>query len=144
MTLALLLATFLTTAEIDREYHCAAQIAYHEARGEASYLGKRLPVIIAGNRVLHSEFPNTMCGVMTEHNQFTFVSNGLNHVAPNDYVAWERSKIIAHEIMNQEISNDNVGLNGALFFQTTNLPNWNPRRLRELGVVGNHRYYNLK
>lgn len=140
MTLALILSAFLNSGQVDAQYHCAAQIAYHEARGEASYAGRALPTTIAANRVLDSRFPNTMCGVMKQRNQFTFVSNGLHLMAPMEYDTWKKSQAIAKTVMETEVENNSVGLGGALYFQTLNTPKWSPR-LREVGRIGNHKYF---
>lgn len=143
MTLALILASFLTTAEIEQEYHCATQIVYHEARGEHPYMGKALPMIITGNRVLHEEFPDTFCDVLYEPGQYELVDRGLHRVAPSEPDAWRKSKEIVDEFMNEEIVDGHIGLNGAVFFQHVDIPNWNPRRLVKEGEIGNHKYFSL-
>lgn len=143
MTLALILATMLNTTTIQEEQHCAAQIIYHEARGEQMYQGKTLPAVIAGNRVLHDEFPDTICSVMLDPGQFDFVNNGLHLTAPENLSAWRNSQKLAEEILNREIVNDAIGLQGAVFFQHVTVPNWNPNRLERVGTIGNHKYFTL-
>lgn len=143
MTIALLLSAFLTTAELKHEYHCAAQIAYHEARGEDTYKQRSAPVVVAANRVIHEEFPDSICSVMYEQGQFTFVSNGLHKQNPHEYQAWKRSQEIAKDVLTRDIENDNVGLGGALFFQHKSLPNWNPSRLNKAITIGEHTYFTL-
>lgn len=143
MTLAAILATFLTTAELQDDYHCATQIAYYEARGEEPYDGKTLPVIITANRVLHDEFPNTICDVMLQPGQYEFVSKGLHLRQPKNSEAWEQSQEIVDDVLSMPVEDDIVGLDGALFFQHVNVPNWNPRRLERAGTIGNHKYYTL-
>lgn len=144
MTLAAILATFLTTAELQNEIHCATQITYHEARGEEPYRGRTLPTVITANRVLHDEFPDTICEVMLQPGQYEFVSNGLHNTAPTNFEAWEASQEIVDDVLNRPIEDNAVGLDGALFFQHVNVPNWNPARLKRAGTIGNHKYFTLK
>lgn len=143
MTLALIFSTFLTSAQVEQQYYCAARIAYHEARGEDTYRQRSAPVVVAANRVLHDEFRDTLCSVMTSPNQFTFVSDGLHMTTPSEYEAWQHSKEIANDVLNREIKDGNVGMGGSLFFQKATLPNWNPDRLSEYDTLGNHIYFLL-
>ena len=144
MTLAAILATFLTTAELQQDIHCATQITYYEARGEELYRGRTLPAVITANRVLHEEFPDRICDVMLQPGQYEFVSRGLHLTTPRNHESWQESRDIVYDVINRPIENNAVGLDGALFFQHVTVPNWNPRRLERAGTIGNHKYFTLK
>jgi len=60
-----------------------SRVVYAEARGE-SYTGQVAIAAVVLNRVAHSSFPNTVSGVVYEHQAFTCVSDGQINLTPNE------------------------------------------------------------
>lgn len=59
-----------------------AHLIYGEARGE-SYTGQVAVGAVVLNRVRSSSFPNTISGVIYQHNAFTAVADGQINLSPN-------------------------------------------------------------
>ena len=52
---------------------CLALAVYHEARGEP-LIGQKAVAEVVMNRVASDRFPDTICGVVMQPKQFSFVS----------------------------------------------------------------------
>jgi len=73
---------------------CLALIVYYEARGE-SYIGQRAVAEVAINRTRSPKYPSTICDVMFQHRQFSFVRGREKALSPRPNAAWDRAKGIA-------------------------------------------------
>ena len=98
----------LFTAEDKPEMWCLAQNVYYEARG--SNRADRIAVAdVVLNRVQHTYYPNTICGVVHQGKQyasgqmirnkcqFSWYCDGKADV-PTNAEAWERSRKLARDI----------------------------------------------
>lgn len=124
---------------IDAEIHCLAMNIYHEA-GSESRLGKIAVGHVTMNRVKSSEFPKTVCGVITQTYrgacQFSwFCSNKIKQIPQEVY---QDIRKIAKRVYYGEVK-DNT--RGALFFHNhTVSPPWATEE--KLTVeIGNHKFY---
>lgn len=72
-----------------------ARVAYYEARGEGE-LGMRLVAEVALNRVNDEKFPSSICAVVKQRGQFSWV--GRTSGTPNG-ASWERAKKIARQTL---------------------------------------------
>lgn len=77
----LLSFSLLAPVPYDREHYteeltCLTEILYFEARGE-SLKGIRAVANVVINRRNSKYFPNTVCGVRNQRNQFSFFFDGL-------------------------------------------------------------------
>lgn len=114
------------------EVEWLAQMIYAEARGEP-YLGQVAVGAVIINRILSSQFPNTLRGVLFQNNAFQPIRNGSFYMTPN-----ESARKAALEALN---GSDPTG--GALFF-------FNPRQSTDRFMhsrpakttIGSHRFTN--
>jgi N-acetylmuramoyl-L-alanine amidase len=104
---------------------CLSSVIYHEAKGEP--LNGQIAVAqVVVNRVnSNGKFPNTVCGVVKQRGQFSWV--GKKPMTP-------AKKDLAREILEGKHSNN---VKGALYF--TNVGTWFKRKV--LYVIGRHRFY---
>lgn len=120
---------------IDAETECLAGAVYFEARSEP--LDGQLAVAdVILNRAASGRFPTSMCGVVYQPHQFSFVRGGTMPAIRRDSVQWRQAVAIA-EIARDDLWNSSIGQ--ALFFHASHVsPRWN---LKRLGRVGNHIFY---
>jgi|TARA_R110000822_G_scaffold46237_1_gene123200 N-acetylmuramoyl-L-alanine amidase len=76
---------------------CLALALFHEARGEPA-LGQLMVAKVILNRVASDRFPDTVCDVIMQHRQFSFVQNG-KFPKLKDQKAWKSSQDLANQIL---------------------------------------------
>jgi len=76
---------------------CLALALYHEARGESLQAQLMVAKVIV-NRVESKRWPSTLCDVVMQDRQFSFVRKG-KVPTPKDQEAWDKSKNLAEEIL---------------------------------------------
>ncbi len=87
----------------DAEWHCLTEALYFEARGEAVE-GQFAVAEVILNRVDDPNFPNTICGVVTQGTgrqyacQFTYTCDGQSEEI-TDHTAWNRLGHIARRMI---------------------------------------------
>lgn len=95
----------------DPELYCLAENIYHEARNQ-SVDGMAAVAYVTLNRVKHVDYPNTICEVVHEPHQFSWVYEGkaiaLNSVI--DQQAWKTSQEIASIILQDGVPYDMLGV----------------------------------
>jgi N-acetylmuramoyl-L-alanine amidase len=124
-----------STQTPDREAECLAVAVYFESKGEPllGQLGVAETVI---NRTRSGRFPSSICGVVLQKSQFSFVRGGGFPAIARNSQNWKTAVAIGHiarnNLWNSQVSN-------ALFFHARRVaPGWN---LRQVGTVGNHVFY---
>jgi spore germination cell wall hydrolase CwlJ-like protein len=122
-----------------RDLKCLAENIYHEARGEG-FIGMEAVAHVTLNRVATKGFPDTICDVVYQPNQFSW-TRLRNQLGIYEKAAYEQSVAIAKYALNT--SEDITG--GALFFHTVQLkrPRW-ARSYEESIVINNHIFYKGK
>lgn len=137
--LTILLLIFpLQASAITEEMRCLALNIYHEARGEEAE-GQMAVAHTTLNRVQSSRFPNTICGVVWQHRQFSWTQDGRSDT-PRDAEAWRQSVYVAYlsarwHSMGEDFSH------GALFYHEQSVnPRWN-RSMHEVLQIGAHRFF---
>jgi len=125
-----------------RDLECLTQAAYYEARGEGRD-GMRAVAQVVLNRVRHSAFPKTVCGVVYQGAnrrvgcQFSFTCNGSMRGAVNR-AAWNRARDVASSALSGQVY---AAVGNATFFHTTAVaPGWRNSMIR-VGQVGDHLFY---
>ena len=133
--LADLVAEHSGAAGTGEEFDCLASAVYYESRGEP--LDGQLAVAeVILNRVRSGRFRSTVCDVVKQPSQFSFVRRGVIPTAPRDSVSWQRAAAIAHIAMNDLA--DATG-DDSLFFHATYVnPRWGRPRIAR---IGNHIFY---
>lgn len=134
-SLSELVAELSSTDLPDREAECLAGAVYFEAKGEP--LDGQLAVaktII--NRTQSGRFPASICGVVMQPGQFSFVRGGGFPPIARSSRNWKNAVAISHIALNDlwDSSVDN-----ALYFHARRVnPGW---RMRKIAALGNHVFY---
>lgn len=115
------------------EVNCLAAAIYHEARGE-SLTGKKAVGHVVLNRMNHSKFPDSICGVVTQR---------TNRVCQFSWICTKHTTKLTTELHNLAFKlldgKTKDPTNGALFFHTTTMEN--PFKRKKTAVIGNHVFY---
>jgi N-acetylmuramoyl-L-alanine amidase len=116
------------------EYHCLAKNIYYEARGEG-HLGMLAVGQVTLNRANNPNFPNSICGVVYEKGQFSWV--GKNKTQPKGPM-FNAAQKAAMDVLNGEHPLKDFD---ALHFHNSGVqPAW-ARNKRKLKVIRNHHFY---
>ncbi len=133
-SLAALVAATPRPAEMDPELRCLAGTVYFESRGE-SLVGQLAVAHVVINRAQSGRFPKSLCGVVHQRSQFSFVRGG-KMPAVREGAQWSNAIAIA------QIARDGSWKNhapGALFFHARYVsPGWRKTRIAQ---IDNHIFY---
>lgn len=104
----------------DEQLICMAKNIYHEARDQG-ITGMLLVGHVTMNRVESSQFPDTICNVVYQSKQFSWVHTKKDHRA-HETEFWNISLDIANRVMNRTWDRSQ----GALYFYNPDLvsPGW--------------------
>lgn len=123
--------------ELYQEYLCMKNNLHFEARGE-TIKGIIAVANVVINRSQHPNFPNTICGVVTQRTkgvcQFSWFCKNKKI---RDIEVDDRIKFVAYEAVVNKTLRDNT--RGALFFHNADFPGWNG--LRQTTIIGGHSFY---
>jgi spore germination cell wall hydrolase CwlJ-like protein len=134
-TLAELVAEHGGTRTESAQHECLAGAVYFEAKGE-SLQGQLTVAEVILNRTRSGRFPASVCGVVKQRGQFSFVRGGRIPPVARGTAAWRKAVGIAR-----------IALGGladgaapkALFFHARYVsPGW---KLKRVAAVGNHIFY---
>jgi spore germination cell wall hydrolase CwlJ-like protein len=120
----------------DSEQECLANAVYFESKGEP--LAGQLSVAeVVLNRAKSGRFASSVCGVVKQRGQFSFVRGGRLPAVPRSSAAWKKAVAIAR-IAQDDLADSPASR--ALFFHATRVrPAW--RGLKRVATVGNHIFY---
>jgi N-acetylmuramoyl-L-alanine amidase len=119
----------------DAETDCLARAVYWESKGEP-LAGQLAVAQVIINRAHSGRFASTVCGVVRQRGQFSFVRGGYIPAAPQGSRDWRTAVAIA-QIATQELAEGSASR--ALFFHARRVnPGWH---LTRLATVGNHVFY---
>jgi N-acetylmuramoyl-L-alanine amidase len=119
----------------DEETDCLARAVYWESKGEP-LVGQLAVADVIINRAQSGRFASTLCGVVRQRSQFSFVHGGYIPAAPQGSSQWHTAVAIAR-IARQDLAGDAAPQ--ALFFHARSVhPGW---RLTRVASVGNHVFY---
>ena len=119
----------------DDEQTCLAASVYFEAKGEP-LAGQLAVAETVMNRAASGRFPTSICGVVRQPGQFSFVRGGQLPSVSRDGKAWRQAVAIAR-IAQQAMWSD-VAPNALYFHASRVSPRWGARRVAQLG---NHIFY---
>lgn len=133
-SLSELVEDFASSETPDDEAECLARAVYYESKGEP--LNGQLTVAdVVVNRSQSGRFPSTICGVVRQRGQFSFVRGGTIPTPPNN-AHWRTAVAIARIAM-EDLADG--GAPRALFFHARRVnPRW---RLTRVATIGNHVFY---
>lgn len=134
-SLSALVAAYAGHDVPDQEHECLAGAVYFESKGEPLQ-GQLAVAEVILNRAASGRFPASICGVVKQKSQFSFVRGGrIPHISKSSE-AWRKAVAIAH-IAKKELAEGGVG--NALFFHARYVsPRW---RLTRVASIGNHIFY---
>jgi spore germination cell wall hydrolase CwlJ-like protein len=124
-----------TGATLNAEGHCLAGAVYFESKGE-SLAGQLAVARVVMARAKSGRFPGSLCGVVYQRSQFSFVRGASMPNIDTGSQNWRNAVAVT------KIALDNAWkspVEGALFFHARRVsPGW---RLTKLGTVDNHIFY---
>jgi spore germination cell wall hydrolase CwlJ-like protein len=131
----MLVGLYGDTSTRDAEHECLAIAVYFESKGEPLE-GQLAVADVVLNRAESSRFPDTVCGVVKQKSQFSFVRGGRFPAVKRASQAWRNAVAIA-DIALQGLASSRVG--EAMFFHARYVsPGWKRKRAAQ---VGNHIFY---
>lgn len=120
---------------LDAEMTCLASAVFYEARSE-SLAGKLAVARVIINRTESGRFPRSVCGVVTQPGQFSFVHGGHIPAISSSGSQWTSSVSIARIAMADEWKSP---AEGALYFHAARVaPGWGRPVVAR---VDNHVFY---
>ncbi len=137
---------FAVSQYSERERWCLATGIYFEARGE-SYRGQVGVAQVIMNRVKHSQYPDTICGVVFQNQswknrcQFSFACDGIPERI-NDTASWNKAMEITEKVTDGSIYLAEVA-NATHYHANYVYPHWAPRMTR-LTQIGLHIFYRFR
>ncbi len=118
----------------DSELRCLATTVYFESKGEP-LAGQLAVAQVVMNRAASGRFASTLCGVVKQPSQFSFVRRG-SLPSVSDNAQWREAVGVAQVAMKRLHKGP---ANDALFFHAKRVsPGWGKR---PLASVGNHIFY---
>ena len=125
----------------EAQQKCLAQNIYYESRGEILE-GQEAIAWVTLNRVMDDHFPDTICDVVTQRNQFSWVRQVGMDSRPGDSESWDRAVAVASFVTHNYAEAEDV-TDGATFFHASRMtPGWFAS-LNRTGRIGNHTFYRL-
>jgi spore germination cell wall hydrolase CwlJ-like protein len=133
-TLSAAVAAQDAPAATDSELNCLAVGVYYEAKGEP-LAGQLAVADVIINRTNSGRFPRSVCGVLKQRGQFSFVRAGMMPTPPAN-AQWRRAMAVA-QVAQKDLWDSPV--ENALYFHARYVsPRWNRA---VVGTVGNHIFY---
>jgi N-acetylmuramoyl-L-alanine amidase len=133
-SLAELVADYAGSETPDEQTECLARAVYFESKGEP-LTGQLTVAEVIINRAESHRFPSTICDVVRQPSQFSFVRRGHIPQPPRN-TQWRTAVAIA-QIAMRELAEGSAP--DALFFHARHVsPRW---RLTRVATVGNHIFY---
>jgi spore germination cell wall hydrolase CwlJ-like protein len=132
-----LVQAYAATEVPDAEQDCLANAVYFEARGE-SIDGQLAVADVVLNRVASKKYPDTICEVVTQPWQFSFVRDGIIPAADRTSEAWKKAVAIS-EIALRDL--DAKVAKDVLWYHADYVaPSWG-KRLDRQAKIGLHIFY---
>lgn len=130
-----LVAELAGTETPDEETDCLARAVYYESKGEP-LAGQLTVAEVIINRAESGRFPSTICGVVRQRGQFSFVRGGHIPTPPAGSRDW-RTAVGISQVAMRDLADGSAPR--ALFFHARHVrPGW---RLTRVATVGNHVFY---
>lgn len=119
----------------DEQLRCLAGAIYFESKGEP-LAGQLAVAEVILNRVAARRFGETVCDVVTQRGQFSFVRGGHIPSIPQTRAAYRTAIAVAKVAMNDAWDS---AAGKALFFHARRVsPGWNKT---QIAAIGNHVFY---
>ncbi|WP_108811527.1 cell wall hydrolase [Sphingorhabdus sp. Alg231-15] len=120
---------------LSKEMQCLAGTVYFESKGE-TLPGQLAVARVVMARAASSRFPDSLCGVVYQRKQFSFIRNGKMPRIDKGHRHWRNAVAIAKIAVNDGWKSP---VEGALFFHARYVsPGW---RLKRMATIDNHIFY---
>jgi spore germination cell wall hydrolase CwlJ-like protein len=120
---------------LDAETHCLAGAVYFESKGE-SLAGQLAVARVVLARAKSGRFPSTICGVVYQPSQFSFVRGRSMPRIDTGSQNWRNAVAISKIALDGSWKSP---VEGALFFHARYVsPGW---KLKRIGIIDNHVFY---
>lgn len=134
-SLAQLVSMHALPADLDEETRCLAGAVYFESKGETLNGQLAVAKVVIARRD-SGRFAGSLCGVVFQPSQFSFVRGGKMPAIPTASRDWHEAVAIAQIAMKDAWKSP---VEGALFFHAKHVsPGW---RMQRLAAVDNHIFY---
>lgn len=134
-TLAAAVAAQSSKGEIDEDLRCLAGAIYYESKGEP-LAGQLAVAEVILNRAGNSRFGESVCDVVKQPGQFSFVRGGRIPSVDQSRPAWRTALAVARVAMNDSWESD---AGEALYFHARRVaPGWSRVKVAS---IGNHIFY---
>lgn len=120
---------------------CMAAAIFFEARSEP-LSGQQAVAEVVMNRVASPRWPNTICGVVFQHKQFSFTHDGKsdNYKRYNSNVGDRQAIGVAEAVAKSTMEGDRLGLTSTHYHATYVSPYWTKQYHLD-GRIGTHIFY---
>ena len=126
----------MVAMDFGQQIDCMAKNIYYEA-GSEPYEGKLAVAQVTMNRTRNPQFPHTVCGVVYEKDQFSWVAE--KHRGITDKYAWEECVMIAKRALTEHKLHDTIYKTKSMYFHNTSVhPEW---KFKYVAKIGNHLFY---
>jgi spore germination cell wall hydrolase CwlJ-like protein len=129
--------SFVDYGNQDSEQLCLAKAVYFEARSE-SLEGQLAVAEVVLNRAASGVYPPTLCAVVTQRAQFSFVHGGRMPEPDTDSDCWHKALAIA-DIASKRLARQ-VAPNVLWYHASYVAPSWGRAKTR-FGQIGAHIFY---
>jgi spore germination cell wall hydrolase CwlJ-like protein len=133
---------YVTMAERDRQIACLASNILNEASGENAE-GKVAVAQITLNRANSGRYPNDVCRVVYQKNQFSWTSNMPKALRVRNQTVYKESEVVAKKVLLEGYRLPS--LHNALFYHATwiSQPAW-AKKMKPVAKIGQHVFYEDK
>jgi len=141
MAFTLITTPVVAETQMNRDINCLALNVYHESRGEPVE-GQIAVAYVTMNRVEHDHWPETICDVVYQKHQFSWVKLKKDHTPRNEDL-WETAQYVARNVY-EGLVPDNT--NGSVFYHANYVnPSWAKKHHTiEQVRIGVHIFYTWK
>ena len=120
---------FLIQNATAKDVKCLATAIYHEANAE-SEKGQIAVANVIMNRVESKDFPNSVCGVISQKSQFSWYGKTKHKYS-------DKTVAVAEKVLAKRV---NDVTNGSLFFHSGKDPYWT-KKMKFVTKIGGHKFY---
>jgi N-acetylmuramoyl-L-alanine amidase len=134
-SLAEAVEAYAAAAAGDAEQDCLATAVYFEAKGEP-LRGQLAVAQVILNRIHSGRFASSVCGVVKQPGQFSFVRRGHLPSAPRGSAGWRKAVAVARLAL--EGTSERPAANALFFHARSVSAGWHAVRV---AAIGNHLFY---
>lgn len=135
-TYTLLACLGLSTPSAAEELSCLATSIYFESRGE-SKTGQYAVGLVILNRVDSDNFPSTVCEVVYQGCQFSWVCDGKSTKIRNEK-AFDTALVVAHNLLHTYVFDFTFG---ALYYHADYVTPYWSRKFTRITQIDSHIFY---